>query len=113
MPLTRGERLYLIAGVAMGQSGSVSGGSQGRVLVAAGRDFRFVEVVRRSLPDGEYEVLTRWDDPGKLLDATFEDEPAQGKTTLYYLRGELQEKTRGRPVRVWSSPIWLKGKEDV
>jgi hypothetical protein len=88
---TTGERVYLqfsLAGVPMGGTTQATGTLQGRALVEAPRDLAFVEIVRLRLGDESWETVARWDAPGPLLDATFDDSSdTESRTTrVYYQR---------------------------
>jgi hypothetical protein len=94
---TTGQRVYL--------EFSAAGGA-GSVTLAAPSPIRFAEVVRLDRATKAYSVAARWNAPGKLLRASFRDRAA-GTAAMYYLRAELTEPVRGRPPRVWSSPVWV------
>lgn len=109
---TTGERIYMdfqMAGVRMGER------SMGKlndvtvpvaVTVAAPAPIAFVEILCIDWGSGEYYPVKRWENPGKLVEEKFEM-PNNGFGAMYYLRCELADKVRGRPVRAWSSPIWV------
>lgn len=106
---TTGERIYLefsLGGVSMGGAATGVGRITGDVLVAAPRELSHVEIVRLRLGDAAWDTLMRWDDPGVILEASFEDHLG-GSETVYYLRAELVGETVGRIARAWSSPIWI------
>jgi len=106
---TTGERIYVefsLGGASMGGVTTAAGRVTGEVLVAAPRELKYVEVVRLVLGDTGWETLARWDDPGVLLEARFED-ALDGSEAVYYLRAELVGETVGRVARAWSSPIWI------
>jgi Protein of unknown function (DUF3604) len=95
---TTGQRIY----VEFKTTGEV-----GDVTVAAPSPIRYAEVIRLDRATRQYSVVVRWDSPGKLLQTRFRRDPAAVDAAMYYLRAELSEPVRGRPVRAWSSPIWL------
>jgi hypothetical protein len=90
----------------MGHSGRARGPVEGTVTVAAPSPVVRAEVLRRDLPSGDYVVAAQWNGEGRVLQATFADEP-KGQRVMYYLRVELAERVRGRVARGWSSPVWL------
>jgi len=94
---TTGERIYLEF---------TASGSSGTVLIAAPSPIRYAEVMRLDRATKHYSVAARWDRPGKLLESKFRD--STDGAAMYYLRAELTEPVRGRVVRVWSSPVWIK-----
>lgn len=106
---TTGDRYIIefeIAGASMGQSVKASGESEGRVLVAAPGELRYVEVVALEYPGKEWCVVSRWNKPGKLLENFFDITlPAGGG--VYYLRAEMYRESAGRVSRAWSSPVWV------
>ncbi len=95
---TTGQRVYLEL---------TASGDSGTVLIAAPSAIKYAEVMRMDRATKQYSVAGRWDAPGKLLQAEFRD-PAGAGAAMYYLRAELTEPVRGRPARVWSSPVWIK-----
>lgn len=106
---TTGQRILLdfeLGGVSMGHESEVSGNAAGKVTVAAPSTIRFAEILAFEEGGEVWETAMRWEAAGRLLESAFEIEVA-GPTT-YYLRVELEEKTRGRVGRAWSSPIWLR-----
>ena len=94
---TTGQRVYLAFDAS---------GDSGTVLVAAPTPIKYAEVMRLDRATKQYSVAARWDAPGKLLQVKFRD-PAGAGAAMYYLRAELTEPVRGRPARVWSSPVWI------
>ena len=78
----------------------------GEVTLAAPSAITYAEVIRLDRESKKYSVAARWDSPSKLLQARFRD-PERGNAAMYYLRAELAERVRGRPARVWSSPVWI------
>lgn len=107
---TTGERIYLefeVAGTRMGDVGRSGPEPPGRLLVAAPRAIRYVELMRWRSSDRVWEVAERWDESGRLLEAEFTDSAQGSGEVIYYARAELVGRTSGRVARVWSSPIWL------
>lgn len=105
---TTGERIYLdfqVTSTPMGQRGPEVIGGKGSFTIAAPGEIKFVELLGSEY-DGYFGVLKRWDNPGKLIEQEFEtDIPVLGQ--MLYLRAELKDPVRGRPARVWSSPVWI------
>jgi hypothetical protein len=107
-----GQRIYLefeVGGLRMGKRGKPAQKVEGSVIVAAPAEIRFAEVMSLREGESEWRAAARWERPGRLLQATFEDLPA-GVDVTYYLRAELVESFGGRVARAWSSPVWLKSK---
>lgn len=108
---TTGERIYMdfhLAGVRMGQrTNKFSEDSlHCEVTLAAPTPIDYAELLMIDWTSGEYSTVRRWDKPGKLVDEKF-DIPNSFFGAMYYLRAELVDKVRDRPVRAWSSPIWV------
>jgi hypothetical protein len=106
---TTGVRILMrfsVAGAPMGAETQALGQVGGSVMVAAPGEIRFAEVVALDSGSSEWRVAARWEKPGRLLEADFEDTIGK-KGSTYYLRVELSEPTHGRPARGWSSPVWV------
>ena len=106
---TTGQRIILdfrVGAAPIGSQVRISGSLTGSVLIAAPGDIRLAEVM--ALREGEtaWRTIARWEDPGRLLKASFE-EPPPDESVVYYLRAELQQTYGGRVARAWSSPIWV------
>ncbi len=106
---TTGERIILdftVGGVEMGARLSVSSAKPrvvAEVLVVAPREITFVEVMSYRRHQG-WQVLKRWNDPGRMLKArTAQFKPENGQ--VLYLRAELKDNGQSRTARAWSSPI--------
>lgn len=105
---TTGARIMLefsAASAQMGDEATASGDVEGRVVVAAPSDIAFAELLAFVEGTGGWTTIVRWDDPGRLVDQTF-NVTVENETTLY-LRAELKDSVNGRVARAWSSPIWL------
>ncbi|MCH8203719.1 MAG: DUF3604 domain-containing protein [Candidatus Hydrogenedentes bacterium] len=106
---TTGQRILLefkLGGVSMGQEGEASGKVAGNVIIAAPSTIRFAEILAFEEGGETWETVIRWEAAGRLIQRGFELD-VTGPTT-FYLRVELEDKTRGRVGRAWSSPIWLR-----
>lgn len=106
---TTGQRLYMefsIGGADMGDSGSSNSPVKGQVTLAAPSAIAKAEVLRRQSPEGDFVVVAHWENVGRTLVESVVDTPRAGEV-MYFLRVELTDKVRGRPVRGWSSPVWL------
>jgi hypothetical protein len=108
---TTGERIYMdfqMAGVRMGQRANKFSKDSlpVTVTVATATPIEYVEILAIDWSSGQYRPVKRWEKPGKLVDETFEM-PNNPFGAMYYVRCELTDKVRNRPVRAWSSPIWV------
>jgi len=106
---TTGVRILMrfsVAGAPMGAVTQALGRVGGSVMVAAPGEIRFAEVVALDSGSSEWRVAARWERPGRLLEAEFDDTVGQVGST-YYLRVEIVESIHGRPARGWSSPVWV------
>ena len=108
---TTGERIYMdfqLGGVRMGQRANLFNEDtlNCAVTIAAPAPIAFSELLMVDWGSGEYSPVKRWEKPGKLIDEKF-DFPNDPFGAMYYLRVELVDKVRERPVRAWSSPIWI------
>jgi len=110
---TTGERIILdlnLNGVNMGQHGSATDKVEGNITVAAPSEIKYAEILAIEKGSTEWETVVRWDDPGRLIEQTFQD-TFKSDTKIYYLRTELKKETNGRVARGWSSPIFLSKKQ--
>ena len=73
------------------------------VSVVAPRSIAYVELIGFR-PQAGWDVVTRWDQPGRSLAASTADLAAEPGVVIY-LRAELEGATGGRISRAWSSPI--------
>ena len=107
---TTGARLLMdfkLEDVQMGGEVDVSTRKvRGRAEVFSPTRMRYAEVVGVD-EKGEWTTVMRWDELDLELQQTFDFRRPE-EWGAYYLRVELEDQLDGRPVRGWTSPIWVR-----
>ncbi len=107
---TTGTRLLMdfkLEDVQMGGEAAVSTRKvRGRAEVFSPSKMRYAEVVGVD-ERGEWTTVVRWDELDLELQQNFDFRRPE-EWGAYYLRVELEDELDGRPVRGWTSPVWIR-----
>ncbi|UCC31108.1 MAG: DUF3604 domain-containing protein [Phycisphaerales bacterium] len=107
---TTGDRIILdfrVNGVPMGSETTLVGFPEITVDVVGTAPIDSLQIMKYELGTGPWEVLLDVRSQPNEVNLSTED-TFFSSDTLYYVRLEQANKTHGRPVRAWSSPIWVR-----
>jgi hypothetical protein len=121
---TTGQRMvinFTVNGHPMGSSIVSSDPPKLDLRVVGARNIGFVELFKLDLESDQYTTLRRINvnrehrdvqevGSGRVVDVSVTDSGFDGDS-MYYARVTGEGTVRGRPVRGWSSPIWVAGDE--
>lgn len=110
---TTGDRIILdfrIDGAPMGAEIVSAGPPRISVTVLGTDDVEWIQIMRYELGRGPWEVLHEERMRPADLDIEVQDEEFSAET-VYYVRLQQVNQSNGRPVRAWSSPIWVQPDE--
>lgn len=106
---TTGDRIILdfrINGAPMGAEIVSAGRPRVSVSVAGTDDIEWLQIMRYELGRGPWQVLHEQRMRPAVLEIDVEDDELSA-ATVYYVRLQQRNHSHGRPVRAWSSPIWV------
>jgi hypothetical protein len=107
---TTGDRIILdfrINGAPMGSETAIRGFPEITVSVVGTAEVDSLQIMRYQLGTGAWEVLLEVCAQPREVNLSLED-TSFSSDTLYYVRLQQTNETHGRPVRAWSSPIWVR-----
>ena len=107
---TTGARLvinFMVNGEMMGSEIITTSPPEIEVSVYGMDEIEFVELFKLDLATGVYETLYRKNPQKTYFQSSYTDNNYQD-SAMYYVRVTESGMIRGRPVRGWSSPIWVK-----
>ncbi|MDO8588889.1 MAG: DUF3604 domain-containing protein [Armatimonadota bacterium] len=107
---TTGDRIILdfrINGAPMGSETTIKGFPKITVGVVGTAEVDSLQIMRYQLGTGPWEVLLDVRGQPREFNISVED-TSFSSDTLYYVRLQQTNETHGRPVRAWSSPIWVR-----
>lgn len=107
---TTGDRIILdfqINGVPLGSEITAEGDPEITVSVVGTAPLEYLQIMRYELGTGLWEVL--FDAGAQPRETTLSvKDTSFSADTIYYVRLQQTNRTHGRPVRAWSSPIWVR-----
>lgn len=106
---TTGDRILLdfrINGAPMGSEIATSGPPEITVSVIGTAPLEYLQIMRCELGSGTWRKLYCTREHSRIVAITTTD-ASFSADSVYYVRLQQTNRTHGRPVRAWSSPIWV------